>query len=119
MIKLEDIKAGDEVQIANGDWFEVVEVERFQLVVNEGISISKNFITDHRPEFDWSTAKSGMCFKRCSKVKQDLYQLIWFVGMDFDDKNWGVFSTIKDCDEFESLRLSDVIRHQEGDIDNE
>ena len=24
MIKLEDIKAGDEVQIANGDWFEVV-----------------------------------------------------------------------------------------------
>ena len=117
MIKHDKIKAGDRVQIANGDWFKVYR-NGFQLQVFEGEDadyntyVDRNLITAHRPAFDWKDAKSGMCFKY-DGVEH------WYIGKDFSDKYFVVVSTVCNGVDEGNLAVLDkeyLTRHPEGDV---
>ena len=62
-------------------------------------------------EFDWDTVESGMGFT-------DVYydRSAWYVAMDWDEKDRVVMARDSDCDEFISLRKSDLTRAPEHDI---
>lgn len=118
MIDLKDIKAGDEVQIANGDWFEVVRCTSLSLSIKTNgvfrdLDGLDDLITDHRQKFDWSTAKSGMCFI------DEVEGMIWFVGDDFKKNNQGVFALEKTCSIIGIFYKESLKRHPEGDINND
>lgn len=118
-MNIKDIKKGDQVQIANGDWFEVVhEAIENELCVSDDVIILKDLmnpvavelITDHRPAFNWDDAKSGMCFK------YDMGGLVYFVGYDFEDETFVVCADDTECETFFNRSKCGLTRHPEGDI---
>ncbi len=116
MVKIE---AGDKIQIAGGEWFRVIscalgsglmfiETGRGFINLNE-IDI---LITDHQKQFDWSTAKSGMCFT------YDCPKRVWFVGLDYSNDSLVIVSPDRNLNS-ESFYLSEKVkltRHPEEDI---
>ena len=62
------------------------------------------------PEFDWSTVKAGMAFKR-----QD--NIFWYVAADITDKDYAIFTDSEEWINFDCYFLGNFKRATEHDME--
>lgn len=62
------------------------------------------------PEFDWSTVKAGMAFKR-----QD--NIFWYVAADITDKDYAIFTDSEEWINFDCYFLGNFKRAPEHDME--
>lgn len=106
-------EVGGQVQIANGDWFEIVEANyKIITLKNEELLLHDNeLITNYRPPeklFDLNEAIPGMCFLDGYGKKW------WFMCIDWHDNNYGWFAS-DECNDPFNIKYNGLTRYPEGD----
>lgn len=121
-----NIKAGDEVEIASGDWFKVAGHTNNGLWVentNGGESIvDLRLVTNHRPAFDWGTVKIGDKMRKIGVDDIDFHFLEYVSCEDYNDIEYDMISTVAKIGhhwQFSMVKPSELTRHPEGDIKEE